>query len=96
MQRSGFPYLLFLILIGFSVNHCTNEADPEILPVDEGYKPDHAIEFPHDIHVSKGIDCKYCHNPAIDGKKEGIQATGVCIKCHKQVNGNSSREKKVD
>lgn len=97
MQPPGFLRLLFLILIGFSVNHCTNGADPEILPVDEGYKPDHAIEFPHDLHAGKlKIDCKYCHNSEIDGKKEGIQATGVCIKCHKQVNGNSSREKKVD
>ncbi len=62
MQPPGFLLLFFLTLLGFSVTHCTNETGPEILPVDEGYKPDHAIEFPHDIHASKGIDCKYCCN----------------------------------
>lgn len=97
MQPSGFLHLFLLALIGFSANRCTNGADPEIFPVDEGYKPDHAIEFSHDLHAGKlKIDCTYCHNPEIDGKKEGIPVANVCLKCHKQVKGNSSGEKKVD
>lgn len=91
MQRFSFKYLFFLMmLIGFSTNRCTNNrTDPEILPLDEGYKPDHAIEFPHEIHASKGIDCKYCHNPETDGKKAGIPAEKICMNCHKQVTGSS-------
>ena len=83
MQRSGFPYLFLLILIGFSTTHCTNKTDPEILPADEGYKPDHTIEFSHTLHEK--IDCKLCHNPTVDGKEEGIPAANVCLNCHKQI-----------
>ncbi|WP_341900369.1 cytochrome c3 family protein [Fluviicola taffensis] len=82
-HRSGFLYLFSLAIIGLSTNSCTNETG-----VDEAYKPDHPIEFPHDIHVSKGIDCKYCHNSANDGQNEGIPSANVCMKCHKQIKGN--------
>lgn len=84
MQQSAFLYMLFLVIIGLSVSHCT---DPEILPLDEGYKPDHKIDFSHELHAK--VDCKYCHNPANDGKKEGIPAAKVCMKCHKEEKAKS-------
>jgi hypothetical protein len=86
-QSSVFLYLFFFVVCGLGVNGCINETDSKILPLDEGYKPDHPIEFSHDIHVSKGIDCKYCHNSANDGKSEGIPAENVCLKCHKEQKG---------
>lgn len=94
MIQSGFLYLLFLVIVGLGTNRCTNEEDTKILPLDEGYKPDHAIEFPHDLHARKlEIDCKYCHNSAIDGKEKGIPAAKICLNCHKQVTGNSPKKK---
>lgn len=93
-QQSGFLLIFLLLTIGLASNRCTGGSDTEILPVDESYKPDQPIEFPHDIHAGKlGIDCKYCHNANVDGKKEGIPAANVCMNCHKQVTGNSTEQK---
>lgn len=59
----------------------------------EDYHPSQPIEFPHDIHAGKnGIDCKYCHNSAIDGKTAGIPTVNVCMNCHKQINGNTPEQ----
>lgn len=59
----------------------------------EDYQPTQPIEFPHDIHAGKnGIDCKYCHNSAIDGKTAGIPSVNVCMNCHKQINGNTPEQ----
>lgn len=93
-QQSGFLLLFLLLTIGLASNRCTDGSDPKILPVDESYKPDKPIEFSHELHAGKhGIDCKYCHNSAIDGKKNGISVVNVCTKCHKQVDGNSIKKK---
>ncbi|WP_343748887.1 cytochrome c3 family protein [Fluviicola sp.] len=59
----------------------------------EDYHPSQPIEFPHDIHAGKnGIDCKYCHNSAIDGRTAGIPTVNVCMNCHKQINGNTPEQ----
>ena len=59
----------------------------------EDYQPSQPIAFPHDIHAGKnGIDCKYCHNSAIDGKTAGIPTVNVCMNCHKQINGNTPEQ----
>lgn len=87
---SRFQSSLFLYLFFFAVNGCTNETEPKILPLDEGYKPDHKIDFSHELHAQ--IDCKYCHNSATDGKREGIPATNVCMKCHKEVKKEESAD----
>ncbi|MGV3613007.1 MAG: cytochrome c3 family protein [Fluviicola sp.] len=88
IQPSAFIYLLLLAIIGLTSTQCTNETVPEILPVDESYKPEKPIEFPHDIHTGKNkIDCKYCHNSAENGKNPGIPTEEICMKCHQQING---------
>ncbi len=86
-QAVGFLYILHLAVIVVSANGCINSADPKILPVEEGYKPDHAIDFSHEVHAK--IDCKYCHNSENDGKEAGIPAANICMKCHKQIIGDS-------
>jgi cytochrome c551/c552 len=59
----------------------------------EDYHPSQPIEFPHDIHAGKnGIDCRYCHNSAIDGKTSGIPTVNVCMNCHKQINGTTPEQ----
>lgn len=92
-QQSGFLLLFLLLTIGLASNRCTDGSNPKILPVDESYKPDQPIEFPHDIHASKnGIDCKFCHNAAFDEKNTGIPSMDVCTKCHKEIKGDSVPE----
>jgi hypothetical protein len=83
--RHLFFSCLFLLLVG-SINSCST--GPNLRPVDESYKPEQPIEFPHDIHAGKnGIDCKYCHNSEFDENNTGIPTTKVCLKCHRQING---------
>ena len=86
MQQSAFLYIFIFAIVGLSTSHCTNSNNAKILPLEEGYHPVHKIEFSHEIHEQ--IDCKYCHNSASDGKTEGIPATSICMKCHKQIKGN--------
>ena len=59
----------------------------------EDYQPSQPIEFPHDIHAGKnGIDCKYCHNSADNGKSAGIPTVNVCMNCHKQIEGTTPEQ----
>ena len=92
-QQSGFLLVFLLLTIGLTSNRCTSGSDTEILPVDESYKPDQPIEFPHDIHAGKlGIDCKFCHNAEFDEKNTGIPSADVCMKCHKEVKGDPAQK----
>ena len=86
MKQSAFLYILFFALVGLSTSHCTNSSNPKILPLKEGYQPDHKIEFSHELHAQ--IDCKYCHNSKTNGKTESLQTTSICMKCHKQIKRN--------
>jgi len=62
----------------------------------EEYQPSQPIEFPHDIHAGKNeIDCRYCHNSAIDSKTAGIPSVNVCMNCHKQITGNDQQAPKI-
>ncbi len=91
-QQSGFLFVFLLLTIGLGVNRCTSGADPEILPVDESYKPDQPIEFSHEIHAGKnGIDCKFCHNAEFDEKNTGIPSANICMKCHKEVKEDTAQ-----
>lgn len=91
-QKSRFVYACILTLSGLSATQCTSGSTPKIKPVDESYKPEKPIAFPHDIHVRKGIDCNYCHHAASDDKKEGIPTANVCTNCHKEVKASSIPE----
>jgi|GEM_PF-5043104 len=82
MQQSAFLYMLFLVILGLSASRCTNS---EILPLDEGYKPDHKIDFSHVKHEK--IDCKLCHDPKVTTEKK---VELLCAKCHKEEKGKSA------
>jgi hypothetical protein len=88
-QPSKFLPILFPAIIGLMTSHCTSRAYPKIIPLEEPYKPDHVIEFPHAVHAGKGIDCKHCHNSKIDEKSNGVPTGNVCLECHKQIKGDS-------
>lgn len=54
--------------------------------VDKGYEPIQPIHYSHRIHAGdNGIDCKYCHSAAREGKHSNIPSLNVCMNCHKNV-----------
>jgi hypothetical protein len=41
------------------------------------------IEFPHDIHVAKGLTCtQYCHESVTKGPIAGLPSVTTCMICH--------------
>lgn len=54
--------------------------------VDQGYEPIQPIHYSHRIHAGdNGIDCKYCHSAAREGKHSNIPSLNVCMNCHKNI-----------
>ena len=52
----------------------------------EGYAPQQPIAYSHRLHAGElGIDCRFCHSAAEQGRHAGIPSTDVCMKCHKYV-----------
>lgn len=46
--------------------------------------PPQPIQFPHDQHVSLGIQCLYCHSGALRGDSAGLPTVAMCNGCHQQ------------
>jgi mono/diheme cytochrome c family protein len=62
------------------------------LGVHQGYKPVQPIKFSHKVHSGDNkIDCNYCHSSARHSKASGIPSLGVCLNCHKVVDGSSGK-----
>lgn len=54
--------------------------------VDQNYAPIQPIHYSHKIHAGdNGIDCKYCHSAARQGKHSNIPSLNVCMNCHKNI-----------
>lgn len=52
----------------------------------QGYAPKQPIAYSHRLHAGElGIDCRFCHSAAEQGRHAGIPSTDVCMKCHKYV-----------
>ena len=52
----------------------------------QGYSPAQPISYSHRLHAGElGIDCRFCHSAAEQGRHAGIPSTDVCMKCHKYV-----------
>lgn len=44
------------------------------------------IEFPHDVHVAKGIGCQsFCHATVAKGPVAGLPGIKTCLVCHTKV-----------
>jgi hypothetical protein len=45
--------------------------------------PQQPIEFPHNIHVEKGVACtEYCHESVTKGPRAGLPSVNTCLICH--------------
>jgi predicted CXXCH cytochrome family protein len=81
--------LLYPLIVLFVITACTHPKQLKDHTVVEPYHPKQKIDFPHDIHSGKnGIDCTYCHNPAMRDSTSDLQLTdkNICLNCHKSVN----------
>jgi len=47
--------------------------------------PDQPIAFRHDLHVTKGVQCLYCHPGALRGPSPGLPTLTKCWGCHQQL-----------
>jgi hypothetical protein len=47
--------------------------------------PEQPIEFPHNRHISFGIQCLYCHPGASRGAVSGLPTQTKCWGCHQQM-----------
>lgn len=54
--------------------------------------PAQPIEFPHNLHVTKGIQCLYCHPGAAKGPAAGIPTQEKCWACHQQIEKTQTSE----
>ncbi len=44
------------------------------------------IEFPHNVHVAKGIACTdYCHDGVAEGPVAGLPSVSTCMICHSAI-----------
>jgi hypothetical protein len=46
-------------------------------------QPKQPIEFPHNIHIEKGVGCtEYCHESVTKGPIAGLPSVNTCMICH--------------
>ena len=75
------PVVLFIGAFGWQVKMIATDAIR--LGRQINYAPDQPVKFSHKVHAGdNGIDCKYCHTTADQGKSAGIPATNLCMNCH--------------
>ena len=65
---------------------------PVIFGNDDG--PVQPIAYPHTIHAGDGpgqlgLDCTFCHRNVTEGAAATIPAVGLCLTCHKTVDGST-------
>jgi hypothetical protein len=57
--------------------------------------PPQPIQFPHDQHVSLGIQCLYCHSGALRGDSAGLPTLAMCNGCHQQTKKSNPETDKL-
>lgn len=55
--------------------------------------PEQPLEFPHNRHVTNGIQCLYCHTGALRGASAGLPTVNKCWGCHQQMDITKTSEK---
>ena len=55
--------------------------------------PPQPIEFRHDVHVTKGVQCLYCHPGALRGPSPGLPTQNKCWGCHQQLEITNTSER---
>jgi len=55
--------------------------------------PDQPLAFRHDVHVTKGVQCLYCHPGALRGPSPGLPTITKCWGCHQQLEITNTSER---
>lgn len=54
------------------------------------------IEFPHNIHIEKGLTCtEYCHEGATKGPEAGLPSVNTCLICHAAIATDKPRIQQI-
>ena len=55
-----------------------------------GHQP---VEFNHNLHINDvGLDCTDCHLNVMQGRKATLPDKEVCLDCHSELQGETSKE----
>jgi hypothetical protein len=57
--------------------------------------PVQPIAFSHKLHLSKGLECKTCHEMPEPGEMAQIPATAKCMTCHTSIKKDSPEIQKL-
>jgi hypothetical protein len=58
--------------------------------------PKQPIEFPHNIHIEKGLTCtEACHESVTRGPKAGLPSVNTCMTCHSVIATDKERIKQI-
>ncbi len=58
--------------------------------------PVQPLDFPHNIHVEKGIACtEYCHESVTKGPEAGLPSVNTCLICHAAIATDKPRIMKI-
>ena len=59
-------------------------------------KPVQPIEFPHNIHIEKGLTClEYCHESVSKGPEAGLPSVNTCLICHAAIATDKPRIQQI-
>jgi hypothetical protein len=59
-------------------------------------KPVQPIEFPHNIHIEKGLTClEYCHESVTKGPRAGLPSVNTCLICHAAIATDKPRIQQI-
>jgi len=59
-------------------------------------KPVQPIEFPHNIHIEKGLTClEYCHESVTKGPQAGLPSVNTCLICHAAIATDKPRIQQI-
>ena len=59
-------------------------------------KPTQPIEFPHNIHIEKGLACtEYCHEAVTKGPEAGLPSVNTCLICHAAIATDKPRIQQI-
>ena len=58
--------------------------------------PVQPIEFPHNIHIEKGLTCvESCHESAATGPEAGLPSVNTCMTCHSAIATDKPRIQQI-
>jgi hypothetical protein len=59
-------------------------------------EPVQPIEFPHDVHVAKGLKCTdFCHATVTKGPRAGLPSVQTCMMCHAAIATDKPRIQQI-